>query len=202
QIETRWAAGDSAKVQAFANELVSSNPNVILANATTVARALQAHTSDIPVVFVLVSDPVGDRLVTSLGQYHRVHDLRILTCQQVVGDTQGECAARQPCCHALRPSGEIAGARDLPRQQTNEQAALVDLFADQDTHVRQVTSARGGSQWPAASNAIRAHCRRAAAAYTAAPRIRSPATRWWAGGRASSARRWISASPRRWHARC
>src|SRR5262249_54783 len=56
QIETRWAAGDSAKVQAFANELVSSNPNVILANATTVARALQAHTSDIPVVFVLVSD--------------------------------------------------------------------------------------------------------------------------------------------------
>jgi ABC-type uncharacterized transport system substrate-binding protein len=68
QIEARWAAGDSAKVQAFANELVSSKPDVILANATTVARALQAHTSDIPVVFVLVSDPVGDRLVTSLAK--------------------------------------------------------------------------------------------------------------------------------------
>jgi putative ABC transport system substrate-binding protein len=68
QIEARWAAGDSAKVQAFANELVSSKPDVILANATTVTRALQAHTSDIPVVFVLVSDPVGDRLVTSLAK--------------------------------------------------------------------------------------------------------------------------------------
>src|SRR5262249_44055433 len=43
-------------------------PDVILANASIVARALRAHTSDIPVVFVLVSDPVGDRLVASLAK--------------------------------------------------------------------------------------------------------------------------------------
>ena len=67
QIEARWAAGDAAKVQAFADELVKLKPDVILANATTVTRALQAHTSDIPVVFVLVSDPVGDGLVASLA---------------------------------------------------------------------------------------------------------------------------------------
>jgi putative ABC transport system substrate-binding protein len=68
QIEARWAAGDVAKVQALANELVKLKPDVILANATTVTRALRAHTSDIPVVFVLVSDPVGDQLVASLAK--------------------------------------------------------------------------------------------------------------------------------------
>src|SRR5262249_5479353 len=68
QIEPRWAAGDNAKVQAFAKELVSLKPDVILANASTAARALQQHTSDMPVVFVLVSGPVGDRLVASLAK--------------------------------------------------------------------------------------------------------------------------------------
>ena len=68
QIEARWAAGDATKVQAFADELVKLKPDVILANATTVTRALQAHTSDIPVVSAyMVSDPVGDGLVASLA---------------------------------------------------------------------------------------------------------------------------------------
>src|SRR5262245_25919716 len=52
QIETRWAAGDEAKLQDFAKELVSLKPDVILANTTPAARALQQHTSEMPVVFV------------------------------------------------------------------------------------------------------------------------------------------------------
>jgi len=68
QIEIRWAAGDEAKLQHFAKELVSLKPDVILANTTPAARALQRHTSEIPAVFVLVADPVGDRLVTSLAR--------------------------------------------------------------------------------------------------------------------------------------
>jgi putative ABC transport system substrate-binding protein len=68
QIEARWAAGDKVKLQDFAKELVSLKPDVILANTTPAARALQQHTSEIPVVFVLVSDPVGDRLVTNLAR--------------------------------------------------------------------------------------------------------------------------------------
>jgi ABC-type uncharacterized transport system substrate-binding protein len=68
QIEARWAAGDVTNVQAFANELVNLKLDVILANATTVTRALRAHTSEIPIVFVLVSDPVGDQLVASLAK--------------------------------------------------------------------------------------------------------------------------------------
>jgi putative ABC transport system substrate-binding protein len=68
QVEVRWGAGDVAKVQALANELVQLKPDVILAIGTTVTRALRAHTSDIPVVFVLVSDPIGDQLVASLAK--------------------------------------------------------------------------------------------------------------------------------------
>jgi ABC-type uncharacterized transport system substrate-binding protein len=68
QIEIRWAAGDEAKLQHLAKELVSLKPDVILANTTPAARALQQHTSEIPAVFVLVADPVGDRLVTSLAR--------------------------------------------------------------------------------------------------------------------------------------
>jgi putative ABC transport system substrate-binding protein len=41
QIETRWAAGDEAKLQDFAKELVSLKPDVILANSTAAARVLQ-----------------------------------------------------------------------------------------------------------------------------------------------------------------
>ena len=68
QIETRWAAGDEAKLHDFAKELVSLKPDVILANTTAAARVLQQYTSDIPVVFVFVADPVGDRLVTNLAR--------------------------------------------------------------------------------------------------------------------------------------
>jgi putative tryptophan/tyrosine transport system substrate-binding protein len=68
QIETRWAAGDEAKLQDYAKKLVSLKPDIILANATPAARALQQHTSEIPVVFVLVADPVGDGLVTNLAR--------------------------------------------------------------------------------------------------------------------------------------
>ncbi|MFL5073617.1 MAG: hypothetical protein ACJ8D9_28900, partial [Xanthobacteraceae bacterium] len=40
QIEIRWAAGDEAKLQHFAKELVSLKPDVILANTTPAARRL------------------------------------------------------------------------------------------------------------------------------------------------------------------
>jgi putative ABC transport system substrate-binding protein len=67
-IEVRWAAGNVAKVQEFASELVNLKSDAILANATAATKALQARTRDIPVVFVLVSDPVGDGLVASLAK--------------------------------------------------------------------------------------------------------------------------------------
>jgi putative ABC transport system substrate-binding protein len=64
QIDYRWGAGqiDSAK------ELVELNPAVIVGRSTPVTAALQSATRSIPIVFLVVSDPVGDGLVTSIAR--------------------------------------------------------------------------------------------------------------------------------------
>ncbi|MBV9532090.1 MAG: ABC transporter substrate-binding protein [Bradyrhizobium sp.] len=65
-LEIRWAAGDVAQMQVLAKELVDVRPDVILANSTPVTAALQQATRTIPIVFVVVADPVGSGFVASL----------------------------------------------------------------------------------------------------------------------------------------
>jgi ABC-type uncharacterized transport system substrate-binding protein len=55
-------------MQALAKELVELQPDVILANTTPVTAALQLVTRTIPIVFVLVADPVGSGFVASLSR--------------------------------------------------------------------------------------------------------------------------------------
>ena len=50
----------------FAKELVDLRPDVILASNTPATAALQRETRTIPIVFVLVGDPVGAGFVASL----------------------------------------------------------------------------------------------------------------------------------------
>jgi putative tryptophan/tyrosine transport system substrate-binding protein len=66
RIDVRWAAGSIDRMRTFAKELVELQPDVILAATTPVAAALQRETSTIPIVFVLVSDPVGAGFVAGL----------------------------------------------------------------------------------------------------------------------------------------
>jgi ABC-type uncharacterized transport system substrate-binding protein len=49
-----------------AKELVSLQPDVILADSTPVTAALKRETSSIPIVFAAVADPVGSEFVESL----------------------------------------------------------------------------------------------------------------------------------------
>jgi putative ABC transport system substrate-binding protein len=68
QIEHRWAAGDADRIRSYAAELVALTPDVILTTgAAGVAPLLQA-TRTVPVVFVLVPDPVGSGFVASLAR--------------------------------------------------------------------------------------------------------------------------------------
>ncbi len=67
RLDYRWAAGDSARIRAFAKELVDLQPDVILARTTPVTAALLKETQTIPIVFAVVLDPVGDGLVASLA---------------------------------------------------------------------------------------------------------------------------------------
>ena len=66
--EYRWAAQDTARIGAFAKELVELQPEVILTRTTPVTVTLLKETRTIPIVFAVVSDPVGDGLVASLAR--------------------------------------------------------------------------------------------------------------------------------------
>ena len=68
KIDVRGAAGDPERMQTLAKELVALKPDVILTRSTPVTAALLRQTRAIPVVFTVVSDPVGDHFVESLAR--------------------------------------------------------------------------------------------------------------------------------------
>jgi putative ABC transport system substrate-binding protein len=68
RIEYRWSAGNAADTRKYAIELVALAPEVIITGgAAPLAQLLQA-TQSIPIVFVLVADPVGAGFVDSLAR--------------------------------------------------------------------------------------------------------------------------------------
>ena len=67
RIDYRWSNGDVDRMQSFAKELADSAPDAILAHTTPVTAALQQVTRTIPIVFVIVSDPVGEGFVAGLS---------------------------------------------------------------------------------------------------------------------------------------
>jgi len=67
-IEYRWGAGDVARADAHAREMVDLAPDVIVSNGTPQLAALQRHNRTIPVVFVVVVDPVGAGFVRSMAR--------------------------------------------------------------------------------------------------------------------------------------
>jgi putative ABC transport system substrate-binding protein len=58
-IEYRYAAAEPARFKAYAAELVGQAPDILLATTAPSATALHSLTRSIPIVFVLVPDPVG-----------------------------------------------------------------------------------------------------------------------------------------------
>jgi putative ABC transport system substrate-binding protein len=66
RMDVRWAAGNVDRMRMFAKELVDLQPDVIFADATPTTAAFQRETRTIPIVFVIVSDPVGSGFVAGL----------------------------------------------------------------------------------------------------------------------------------------
>jgi putative tryptophan/tyrosine transport system substrate-binding protein len=66
QIEYRAAAGSADDLRRCAAELVALAPDVILATGATSTGALLQATRAVPIVFTIVSDPVGSGFVDSL----------------------------------------------------------------------------------------------------------------------------------------
>jgi ABC-type uncharacterized transport system substrate-binding protein len=68
QIEARWSDGDAAITRKQAAELAALTPDVILASGSAGAAAILQATRSVPVVFVVVPDPVGSGFVESLAE--------------------------------------------------------------------------------------------------------------------------------------
>ena len=67
RVDYRWAGGDVGRIRAFARELVELSPDILVGYATPSVVVLQQETRSIPIVFLSVTDPVGQGLVASLA---------------------------------------------------------------------------------------------------------------------------------------
>jgi putative ABC transport system substrate-binding protein len=68
QVDYRFARGDAALAQAQAEELVSLVPELLIGLSTPVTAALKQATRTIPIIFALVTDPVGQGFIESLAR--------------------------------------------------------------------------------------------------------------------------------------
>ena len=68
RIDYRWGGGDDVRMRQLAMDVVDLKPDVILSRATPPTKALLQGTKTVPIVFVVVADPVGDGLVASFAR--------------------------------------------------------------------------------------------------------------------------------------
>ena len=66
-IDFRFAGGNSESIKRSVEELIKAAPEVILSYSTAGLAAVRRATSTIPIVFVNVSDPLGQGVVPSLA---------------------------------------------------------------------------------------------------------------------------------------
>ena len=119
RIVFRWGALDDAEArERSAKELIALQPDLILTQNTPPTASMLKQTRTIPVVFVIVADPVGSGFVESLARpgadAHRFHHYGADDCRQVAGAAQGDCAAHEPGRFLLVQSGNDAISRHLP----------------------------------------------------------------------------------------
>jgi len=68
RIDWSWTAGDIGRTRSNVTELAGRPPDIIVANGrVTLSEAVQAVRS-IPIIFVLVNDPVGQGFISSLAR--------------------------------------------------------------------------------------------------------------------------------------
>jgi putative tryptophan/tyrosine transport system substrate-binding protein len=68
RIDHRYYGGDLGRIQTYTTELVRSAPDLIVCSSAMIVAALKQATDTIPIVFSVVSDPVGQGFVASLAR--------------------------------------------------------------------------------------------------------------------------------------
>jgi len=67
-LDVRWSGVETPLLDRYADEIVRLGPEVILCHATASVKAVLAVTRSVPIVFILVTDPVGEGFVSSLAR--------------------------------------------------------------------------------------------------------------------------------------
>jgi putative ABC transport system substrate-binding protein len=67
RIDWRWSGGDVERMRDYAAEAAALAPDLIVAIGAAHLSAAKQATPSIPIVFVLVSDPVGQGFISGLG---------------------------------------------------------------------------------------------------------------------------------------
>jgi putative ABC transport system substrate-binding protein len=68
RIDVRFTASNPERFRMLAKEMVASQLEVIVAHSTPVVAALRRETRTIPIVFVNVSDPIGEGFIANLAR--------------------------------------------------------------------------------------------------------------------------------------
>jgi putative ABC transport system substrate-binding protein len=71
RIDYRWDAVDADKVAVGSSELLALKPDLVLASTSRAVSNLQRMTRTVPIVFVLISDPVEQGFIKSLAHPDR-----------------------------------------------------------------------------------------------------------------------------------
>jgi putative ABC transport system substrate-binding protein len=64
-LDYHWPGAQTDRVRAVADEIVATHPNLVLSRSTPATAALMR--ASLPIVFVLVADPIGSGFVQNLG---------------------------------------------------------------------------------------------------------------------------------------
>src|ERR1700761_3662473 len=67
EVVWRWAEGNPLLFKRYAAELVALKPDALLAQGTPSVKALMARAGPIPIVFTIVTDPLGQGMVRSFA---------------------------------------------------------------------------------------------------------------------------------------
>jgi len=68
RFDTRWGNADPDRISAYAKELISTGPDVAVADSTPAALALQRESRTTPIIFIQAGNPVGSGLVANLAR--------------------------------------------------------------------------------------------------------------------------------------
>ena len=97
RIDVRFGEGDASRIRKQAAELVALSPDVILSTGGVSTELLLQATRTIPIVFVIVPDPVGSGFIESLAEPGGNATGFMQFEYSLSGAAQGNCAQCKAC---------------------------------------------------------------------------------------------------------